>query len=70
MEYQVRSPRDTLRNMKRARYHLQYEWALDVVEELRRRGVTDYPARLKGMSENEYKAGLIDVLIDDDMGRS
>jgi hypothetical protein len=70
MEYQVRSSRDTQRNLKRARYHLQYKWALDVVEELRRRGVTEYPARLRTMSEREYKDGLIEVLINDDMSKS
>jgi hypothetical protein len=69
MEYQVRSPQETRRNAKRARYWLTLPNALDVISELERRGIVDYPARLKGMSEKEYKTGLIDVLIDDDMGR-
>lgn len=66
MEYRVRSQSETNRNAKRAMYSAKFRYAQDVIEELQRRGITEYPARFKGMSEAEYKRGLIDVLIAND----
>ena len=66
MEYQVRTPRDTARNAKRTRYWWKYSSFLEVLDELIRMGVTEYPAKHKWMSDDEYKQGLIEILIDNE----
>lgn len=66
--YKVRSQAETSRNIDRTRYWWKFKSSLEVIDELRRRGITDFPAKLKGWTEEEYKTGLIDVLIDNETG--
>jgi hypothetical protein len=64
--YKTRSQAETSRNIKRTRYHWKFAGSLEVIDELRRIGVIDFLAKLKGWTEEEYKTGLIDVLIDNE----